>query len=277
VSVKACVIGWPIKHSRSPLIHGYWLERYGIDGVYTKEAVRPGALEDFLKAIPENGFSGCNVIVPHKERALALADKADALARRVGAANTLWFEKGALNATNTDSYGFITHLDASAPGWDEASRPAAVLGAGGAARAVLAGLLERGAGEIRLLNRTRSRADALARDFGSHVMAGDWNARAEALEGCGLLVNTTTLGMEGAPALEMDLARLPGDAAVYDLVYAPLVTPLLATAAARGNRAIDGLGMLLHQAVPGFEKWFGLRPEVTVELRAAVAADLEKA
>ncbi len=276
MSVKACVIGWPITHSRSPLIHGYWLARHGIDGAYTREAVRPEALEDFLNAIPGNGFSGCNVTVPHKESALALADKADEVARRIGAANTLWFENGALHATNTDTYGFITHLDATAPGWDRVSRPVTVLGAGGAARAVLAGLLERGVGELRLVNRTRARADALAEGFGAGVIVEDWDSRGLALEGCGLLVNTTTLGMEGAPALDIDLSRLPGDAAVYDLVYAPLVTPLLSDAARRGNRMIDGLGMLLHQAVPGFEKWFGLRPQVTDELRAGIVADLEK-
>lgn len=276
MSVKACVIGWPIAHSRSPLIHGHWLAHHNIEGSYTKEAVHPDDLEEFLRSMDSKGFAGCNVTVPHKERALELAENADEVARAIGAANTLWLEDGVLNATNTDAYGFMTHLDASAPGW-EAAWPIAVLGAGGAARAVLAGLLERGAGEIRFLNRTRARADKLAERFGTGITVYDWDARADALEGCGLLVNTTTLGMAGSPPLELDLERLPREAAVYDLVYAPLETALLKGAKDRGNRVIDGLGMLLHQAVPGFEKWFGVRPEVSDELRALIVADLTRA
>lgn len=274
MTVKACVVGWPVAHSRSPLIHGYWLEQYGVDGVYDRQAVKPEALAGFLKALPQHGYTGCNVTVPHKETALALANSADAVATDIGAANTLWIEDGELRATNTDAHGFIAHLDAAAPGWDAQARPAAVLGAGGAARAVLAALRNRGVPEIRLLNRTPARAEGLARHFGDMVKVGDWQARAAALSGCGLLVNTTTLGMTGAGTLELDLARLPEDAAVYDLVYAPLETDLLARARARGNRAVDGLGMLLHQAAPGFEKWFGVRPKVTEGLRARVAADL---
>lgn len=276
MTAKACVIGWPIGHSRSPLIHGYWLKRYGIDGGYTREDVHPDALEGFLKGIPGNGFKGCNVTVPHKEAALALADMADDTARAIGAANTLWHENGALHAGNTDAYGFITHLEASAPDWD-ASAPALVLGAGGAARAVVKALLDRGLAEIRIANRTAARAGALAAHFGARVAPIEWDERAEALEGCGLLVNTTTLGMAGSLPLEVDLDALPEPAAVMDIVYTPLTTPLLAAAQRRGNRVVDGLGMLLHQAVPGFEKWFGVRPEVTDELRALAVADMEQA
>ncbi|GAB4229060.1 MAG: shikimate dehydrogenase [Methyloligellaceae bacterium] len=273
--VKACVIGWPVEHSRSPLIHGAWLKEYGINGVYTREAVPPEALPDFLASLEERGYAGCNVTVPHKEAVLELVGHADETARAIGAANTLWFEDGALCATNTDAAGFMAHLEASAPGWNAAGRPAAVLGAGGAARAVLKALADAGVSEIRLMNRTRARADALAEQFGPAVRVADWEARAQALEGCGLLVNTTALGMAGNAPLELSLAALPRDAVVYDIVYVPLETALLKQARARGNRCVDGLGMLLHQAVPGFEKWFGVRPQVTPQLRALVAADLE--
>lgn len=274
MTVKACVIGWPIRHSRSPLIHGYWLKKYGIDGSYTKEEVHPDALESFLSGIPANGFSGCNVTVPHKETALALAAVADETARAVGAANTLWHEDGVLQASNTDVYGFMTHLEVSAPGWD-AGRPAMVLGAGGAARAVIKGLADRGLPEIRIANRTMARAQSLADHFGDPAVVVEWERRAPALEDCGLLVNTTTLGMTGSAPLDIDLAALPEDAVVMDIVYAPLMTPLLEEAGRQGNRTVDGLGMLLHQAVPGFEKWFGQRPEVTDELRDIIVADLE--
>jgi shikimate dehydrogenase len=276
MTVKACVIGWPISHSRSPLIHWTWLKEYGIDGAYTAEAVPPDGLEDFLKSLAENGFAGCNVTVPHKEVALALVEEADDAARAVGAVNTLWLENGALCATNTDVYGFLTHLDLSAPGWDDKGRPATVLGAGGAARAVLKALAERGLADIRLANRTAARAEALAQHFGDAVGPVAWEDRAAALEGCGLLVNSTSLGMEGGSPLELALDALPEDAVVYDIVYVPLLTDLLARAQGRGNRTVDGVGMLLHQAVPGFEKWFGVRPEVSEELRAPVIADLER-
>ncbi|MCG8562332.1 MAG: shikimate dehydrogenase [Hyphomicrobiales bacterium] len=274
---NACVIGWPIGHSRSPLVHNYWIAQHGLDAHYDKEAVRPEDFEAFVRGLAARGYRGASVTVPHKEAALALADEADATARAIGAANTLWLEDGRLHATNTDAYGFMTHLDLSAPGWDAPPRPAAVLGAGGAARAVLAGLAERGLPEIRLLNRTRARAEALAGRLGSRVEVGDWDERDAVLEGCGLLVNTTTLGMAGAPALEIDLARLPDDAVVADIVYTPLETPLLAAARAGGLGTVDGLGMLLHQGALGFERWFGVRPEVTEELRALVVADLGEA
>lgn len=275
MTIQACVIGWPIEHSRSPLIHGHWLARHGIDGHYSKQAVSPDDFGDFVRAMPDRGFAGGNVTVPHKEAALQCAAHADAAAREIGAANTLWFEDGELHASNTDGYGFITNLDEGAPGWDEAGPVVVVLGAGGAARAIVHALLARDVREIRLLNRTRSRADALATHFGGPIHVHDWDTRDAQLEGCGLLVNTTTLGMTGQAPLEIDLAGLPGNSVVTDLVYAPLQTQLLKRAGEKALRGVDGLGMLLHQAVPGFEKWFGVRPQVSEELRALVTADIE--
>jgi len=272
---RACVIGWPVEHSRSPLIHRYWLKQYGLDGAYEKEAVKPEDLLAFLGGLFARGYAGANVTLPHKEAALRLATVADEAARTIGAANTLWLdEAGRLNASNTDAYGFMTNLNAVAPDWNEGRRPVMVLGAGGAGRAVLHGLLAEGASRILLANRTPGRAQELADAFGPAVTVVDWRERDRALLGCGLLVNATSLGMTGKEALDLDLALLPSDAAVADLVYSPLETRLLAAARGRDNRAVDGLGMLLHQAVPGFERWFGVRPAVTDELRAHVAASL---
>jgi shikimate dehydrogenase len=272
---RACVIGWPVAHSRSPVIHRYWLKLYGLDGAYELEAVRPEGIGDFLGSLRQRGYAGANVTLPHKEAALAAADRPDQAATAIGAANTLWLDdKGLLHASNTDAYGFMTHLSAEAPDWNKGGRPVMVLGAGGAARAVLYGLLEGGAAKILLANRTEDRAKALAQSFGSRVSVVPWEERSRALAGCGLLVNATSLGMTGKPPLDLDLSALPADATVADIVYSPLETPLLAAARARGNRTVDGLGMLLHQAVPGFERWFGVRPEVTPELRAHVAANL---
>jgi shikimate dehydrogenase len=272
---RACVIGWPVEHSRSPLIHRYWLKQYGLDGAYEKEAVKPEDLPAFLGGLAARGYAGANVTLPHKEAALRLAAVADEAARTIGAANTLWLdEAGRLNASNTDAYGFMTNLNAVAPGWNEGRRPVMVLGAGGAGRAVLHGLLAEGASRILLANRTAGRAQDLADAFGPAVRVVDWRERNRALSGCGLLVNATSLGMTGKDALDFDLALLPSDAIVADLVYSPLETSLLAAARGRGNAAVDGLGMLLHQAVPGFERWFGIRPAVTDELRAHVAASL---
>jgi shikimate dehydrogenase len=272
---RACVIGWPVEHSRSPLIHRYWLKQYGLDGAYEKEAVKPEDLPAFLSGLAARGYAGANVTLPHKEAALRLATVADEAARTIGAANTLWLdEAGRLNASNTDAYGFMTNLNAVAPGWNEGRRPVMVLGAGGAGRAVLHGLLAEGASRILLANRTAGRAQELADAFGPAVTVVDWRERDHALLGCGLLVNATSLGMTGKETLDLDLALLPSDAAVADLVYSPLETRLLAAARGRDNRTVDGLGMLLHQAVPGFERWFGVRPAVTDELRAHVAASL---
>jgi shikimate dehydrogenase len=271
----ACLIGWPAAHSRSPLIHHYWLRTLGIEGGYVIEAVPPDDFRDFVLRLPLRGFVGANVTIPHKEQALALS-KPDARASAVGAANTLWFQDGELFSTNTDVEGFIGNLDASAPGWDNAT-DALVLGAGGAARAVVFGLLERGIKHVHLANRTIARARALADQFGASVHPAAWDKVDGLLPRAGLLVNTTSLGMHGQPSLELDVGKLPADAVVADLVYVPLQTQLLALAKARGLKTADGLGMLLHQAVRGFELWFGQRPQVTSELRALVEADLKHA
>jgi shikimate dehydrogenase len=268
----ACLIGWPAAHSRSPLIHHYWLRTLGIEGGYVIEAVPPDEFKDFIFRLSLRGFAGANVTIPHKERALSLS-KPDERARAVGAANTLWFADGELRSTNTDVEGFINNLDASASGWDGCEE-ALVLGAGGASRAVVFGLLDRGIKRVHLVNRTMERARALADQFGASVLPVAWDALGDILPRTGLLVNTTSLGMKGQPPLELDVGRLPSHAVVADLVYVPLDTPLLAAARAHGLKTADGLGMLLHQAVRGFELWFGRRPEVTPELRALVEADL---
>ena len=270
----ACLIGWPAAHSRSPLIHHYWLRTLGIEGGYNIEAVPPEGFAEFVLHLSTHGFVGANVTLPHKERALALS-RPDARARAVGAANTLWYEGGELRSTNTDIEGFINNLDACAPGWDGLEE-ALVLGAGGSSRAVVFGLVERGIKRVHLANRTLDRARALADQFGPNVHPVAWDVIEYLLPRAGLLVNTTSLGMHGQPALELDAGLLPSHAIVADLVYVPLQTPLLAAARARGLRTADGLGMLLHQAVRGFELWFGRRPEVTPALRALVEADLTK-
>ena len=270
----ACLIGWPAAHSRSPLIHHYWLRTLGIEGGYNIEAVPPEGFAEFVQNLSGHGFVGANVTRPHKERALALSEP-DARARAVGAANTLWYDGAKLRSTNTDVEGFINNLDASASGWDKSSE-ALVLGAGGASRAVLFGLLERGIKRVHLVNRTVERARTLAGQFGEAVHPAAWDAIGELLPRAALLVNTTSLGMHGQPPLEIDIGRLASDSVVADLVYVPLKTPLLAAAQARGLRCADGLGMLLHQAVRGFELWFGRRPQVTPELRALIEADLTK-
>ena len=270
----ACLIGWPAAHSRSPLIHHYWLRKLGIEGGYNIEAVPPEGFAEFVLHLSTHGFVGANVTIPHKERALALT-RPDARARAVGAANTLWYEGGELRSTNTDIEGFINNLDACAAGWDSAA-DALVLGAGGSSRAVVFGLIERGVGRVHVANRTVERARALADQFGAKVHPVSWDAVGELLPRTDLLVNTTSLGMHGQPALEVDVGGLPPHAVVADLVYVPLQTSLLAAARARGLKTADGLGMLLHQAVRGFELWFGQRPQVTPELRALIEADLTK-
>jgi shikimate dehydrogenase len=270
----ACLIGWPAAHSRSPLIHHYWLRTLGIEGGYSIEAVPPEGVAEFVLHLSRHGFVGANVTIPHKERALALSTP-DERARAVGAANTLWYDGGQLRSTNTDIEGFINNLDACVPGWD-AVADALVLGAGGSSRAVVFGLIERGIKHVHLVNRTIERARALADQFGANVHPVSWDAIGDLLPRAGLLVNATSLGMQGQPALEVDVSLLPSRAVVADLVYVPLQTPLLSAARARGLKTADGLGMLLHQAVRGFELWFGQRPEVTSELRDLVEADLTK-
>jgi shikimate dehydrogenase len=269
----ACVIGWPVEHSRSPLIHDYWIRQFGLPAAYRREAVPPERFADFIAHLADRRYVGANVTVPHKETALELS-KPDALAQAVGAANTLWLDDGVLRSTNTDVEGFVASLDAGVPGWAKIVERAVVLGAGGAARAVVFGLLARGVGRIHVVNRSLDRATAMQRRFGDRVVPSSWDHRNDLLAGAGLLVNTTTLGMAGQPSLEIDLAPLAAAAVVADIVYAPLVTPLLAAGRARGLRTVDGLGMLLHQAAGAFARFFGLRPQVTQGLRTLVEADL---
>jgi shikimate dehydrogenase len=272
---RACIIGWPVAHSRSPLIHGYWLKKYGIAGSYDRQPVPPDDVAQFLSSIPAQGLAGCNVTLPHKEAAFAAAAHARPAAKAAKAANTLWVENGQLVADNTDGLGFANSLLAAHPKFRLGDATVSILGAGGAARGIAFTLIEQGVGEIRLFNRTRERAEAVAALFGSKVKAHDWHERAIRSQDASLLVNTTSLGMKGAGALAMDVSRLDGACIVADIVYLPLATPLLASARARGLATLDGLGMLLHQAVPGFEKWFGVRPEVTPELRALIERDIE--
>ncbi len=275
VKPVACVIGWPVKHSRSPVIHRFWLNQLGLDGDYIIQPVEPERIVHFFAGFAGSGFVGCNVTVPHKEAAFAAVDRREAAAEETGALNTVWIEDGRLVGTNTDAIGFLANLDAEAPGWDADAGPAVVLGAGGAARAVVWALLQRGFAPVTVVNRTRERAKALAVRFGSRVTVAGWEQLPRRLASARVLVNTTTLGMHGQPLLEVDVARLPRDAVVNDLIYVPLETPLVTSARLSGLRAVGGLGMLLHQAVPGFMHWFGKRPEVTPALAAAVRKSIE--
>jgi shikimate dehydrogenase len=271
----AGIMGWPVAHSLSPRLHGHWLRRYGIDAAYVPLSVPPEQLPQALSALPALGFAGVNLTIPHKEAAVSLVDRLSPRAQRIRAVNTVVVEAdGMLSGDNTDGFGFIAALSESQVGWRAEAGPAVVLGAGGAARAVSVALLDAGVSEVRLLNRTPERARALADELGGSVQAVDWTARAAALDGAALLVNTTSLGMRGQPPLVLTLDSLPRTALVTDVVYTPLITPLLALAQARGNPVVDGLGMLLHQARPGFRAWFGVDPEVDDDLRAAVAAGL---
>ena len=272
---RACVIGWPIEHSRSPLIHGHWLKKYGIAGSYTKEAVKPEDLESFLRSLGANGFAGCNVTVPHKEAAFAAAELKDKSALAVGAANTIWREGNKTACANTDTYGFMQHLKVSVPNWQKRDAPVSILGAGGAARAIIYGFLEAGVEQILLFNRSRERANIIAQHYGPKVKALDWADRERTSHASSVIVNTTTLGMKGDGSPDIDFAHFHRDCVVADIVYVPLQTAFMSAAEMRGLKTVDGLGMLLHQAVPGFEKWFGVRPEVTPELRALLVADIE--
>ncbi|MFQ5773812.1 MAG: shikimate dehydrogenase [Kiloniellaceae bacterium] len=267
----AGVMGWPVAHSRSPRLHGYWLERYGIDGAFVPLPVRPERFPAAIRCLADMGFRGVNLTLPHKEAALQVCDDIDPLAQRIGAVNTIVFEDGRVKGSNTDGFGFLENLRQNAPGWSAATGPALVLGAGGAARAIVAALCEAGAPEIRLGNRTAHRAEALAAALDGRLTVVPWERRADAAADIALLVNTTSLGMRGQPELDLALERLPPRALVTDLVYTPLETSLLGRARARGNPVVDGLGMLLHQARPGFAAWFGVAPEVTPELREFVA------
>jgi shikimate dehydrogenase len=270
---RAFVCGHPIAHSRSPKIHGAWLRDYGIAGRYDPLDIERARFTEFLTTLVSKGFVGGNITIPHKEAAFRLVERRDAAAEAIGAANTVWLEDGRLHGSNTDAYGFVANLDDRAPGWDR-GETALVLGAGGAARAVLHALRERGFSDIRVVNRTVERAQELAQAFGG-VTAHSLSAADELAGDADLVVNTTSLGMHGESELAVNVERLPDNALVTDIVYVPLETPLLAAARRRGLATVDGLGMLLHQAVPGFERWFGKRPSVTPELRTSIAADIE--
>ena len=269
----ACVIGWPAKYSRSPKLHGYWIGKYGLDAAYRIEEQTAEAFADFVGNLAARGYVGANVTMPHKDAALALSQPDDR-AVAVGAANTLWLDHGVLRSTNTDVEGFTGALDAASPGWHSRVQSAVVLGAGGAGRAVVYGLLERGLKTVYVVNRSLDKAQSLRQRFGNAVQPVPWSARGEVLRGCKLLANATSLGMKGQPPLEIDLGSLAANAVVADIVYVPLVTPLLAQAQQRGLVTSNGLDMLLHQAVRGFELWFGVRPVVTRELFDLLAADI---
>jgi len=269
----AGVMGFPVMHSRSPRLHNYWLAQHGLTGTYVPLTVPPERLGAALHALPALGFAGCNLTIPHKEAALDLIDHIDPLARRIGAVNCIVVRRdGSLAGANHDAFGYIASLREAQPTWQADAGPIAVIGAGGGARAVLVGLIEQGAREIRLVNRTPERARALARNLGGPITALDWQSRADALEGAAMLVNTTSQGMVGESALDLPLDPLPTSALVSDIVYIPRETPLLAAARARGNPTVNGLGMLLHQARPAFHAWFGIMPDVTDELRAIMQA-----
>lgn len=274
----AGIMGWPVAHSRSPALHNFWLGEHGIDGAYVPLPVHPDALAQALLALPALGFRGCNLTIPHKQMALSVVDRVEPLARRIGAMNTVIVAAdGSLEGRNTDVYGFCENLRDGAPDWQPTRGPAVVLGAGGAARAVVAALIEMGAAELRLVNRTRGRAERVAEELAAArgaISILPWEARDAALADAGLLVNATSLGMTGEPELAIDLALLPRHAVVVDLVYVPLETALLAAARRRGHCCVDGLGMLLHQGRPGFEAWFGVPVSVTRELRAVVLSTL---
>ncbi|MDI4656507.1 shikimate dehydrogenase [Xanthobacter autotrophicus] len=274
MTVRVCITGSPVSYSRSPLLHGYWLKAYGIDGDYGREEVPPAQAADFYRSLAARGYAGCNVTAPNKEIAFSVLDEADESAVILGSANTLWLEDGRLYGASTDGYGFIANLDATVPGWDGEQKLALVLGAGGASRAIVHALVQRGFERVVLANRTLGRAEVIAAAFGAKVVPLAFDKAADVMADADILVNCTSLGMKGAAPLTVDLSHLKPEAVVSDIVYVPLITPLLKTAAERGFRTVDGLGMLLHQGVPGFERWFGMRPEVTAELRDLLISDL---
>jgi shikimate dehydrogenase len=273
--LMAGVMGWPVMHSRSPKIHNYWFAKHGLAGTYVPLAIRAEGLRAALHALPALGFSGCNLTIPHKEAAFEIVDRVDPLARRIGAINCVAVAPdGSLDGRNNDGFGYIQSILEAYPGWRPDAGPVVVIGAGGGARAVLVSLADQGARDIRLINRTPERAQALAREFGAPITALAWSDRHAALEGAAMLVNTTSQGMAGQPALDLALDRLPTSALVSDIIYIPRETPLLTAARLRGNRTVNGLGMLLNQARPAFHAWFGVMPEVTAELRAMIEATI---
>lgn len=273
----AGVMGWPVAHSRSPIIHNYWIRQYGLKGAYGLFAVNPNNLEQAIHGLRALGLAGSNITIPHKVDAIKYMDWVAPLAQRVGAINTIVVQpNGALHGFNNDGFGFIESLREAQPTWQANAGPTVILGAGGASRAIVVGLIDAGATEIRILNRSRHKADDLAQEFGHPVTAYDWSERHEALAGAALLVNTTNQGMHGEPALDIELSQLPTSALVSDAVYIPLETPLLTSARLRGNTTVNGLGMLLHQARPAFQAWFGVMPEVTPDLYQTVIDSLKK-
>lgn len=272
---KACVIGWPIEQSRSPLIHNYWIKTLGLEGDYSKQAVEPAALATFIRSLEKNGFAGCNVTVPHKEAVFKLADVRHASANAVGAANTIWHDRGKIIAANTDTYGYMAYLELRYPDWNKREAAVSVLGAGGSARALIYGFLKEGVSEVRVFNRSAARAIDLVSHFGPRVKALAWEERSRKSQDVSLLVNTTTLGMKGVGDPAIDVNLLDAHCIVSDIVYVPLETALLKTAAGRGLKTLDGLGMLLHQAVPAFEAWFGVTPKVSDELYQLISATIE--
>jgi shikimate dehydrogenase len=274
--IKACVIGWPISHSRSPLIHGFWLKQHGIEGSYTRQPVEPSALAEFLNRLTDSGYAGCNVTIPHKENTFALVTPADDMTEFLGAVNTVFVKDGRTFGTNTDGEGFIHNLHQSASGLALRNTRVVVLGAGGASLAIVNAILEQGASEVVVANRTEGKAQLLRRRFGLRVVPIGWERTEGYLSECSLLVNTTSLGMIGQPELLLDLTRLSTSAVVTDIVYTPLRTKFLMDAARRGNVVVEGLGMLLHQAVRGFSLWFGVTPEVTPELYTLIARDIDR-
>jgi shikimate dehydrogenase len=271
----AAVMGWPIAQSRSPVLHNFWIKQHGLNGSYVPLAIPPERLGAALRALHPLGFAGCNLTIPHKQAAMRIVDDVDETAKAIGAISCVIVrEDGSLSGTNNDWYGFTHNILEFVPDWRADAGPAVVIGAGGGARAVVYGLIQRGAREIRVANRTLARAQMLANDFGGVVRAVDWDARHDALDSVAILVNTTSKGMTGQPPLDLSLNRLPTSALVNDIVYIPRETPLLVAAKARGNPIVTGLGMLLHQGVPAWKAWFGIEPKVTPELRAAVKATL---
>jgi shikimate dehydrogenase len=267
----AGVMGHPVLHSRSPMIHNHWLKEHGLKGAYVLLEVKQEGLQAALKALPALGFAGCNITIPHKEAAIAAMDSLDPAVQRIGAMNCVVVRPdGSLHGMNNDGYGWVESIKERFQDWRADAGPAVVLGAGGGARAVVSGLMDEGAREIRVLNRSRERAEKLAQDFGAPVAAHDWSRREEALADAAMVVNCTSLGMHGQPPLDVSLAKLPKSAIVSDIIYIPRETPLLAEARMRGNRTVNGLGMLLNQARPAFKAWFGVSPQVTPELRARI-------
>ena len=267
----AGVMGWPVMHSRSPMLHNYWFRQLGLAGSYVPLAIRPEGLAAALRALHPLGFAGCNLTIPHKQQAIALVDEVDPQARSIGAISCVIVRPdGSLAGSNNDCYGFVHNLRQEQPGWRADAGPIVVLGAGGGSRAVCYGLAQEGAREIRLVNRGLARAQEIAREFGGPIVALDWSERHDALDGAAMVVNTTSCGMAGQPALDIRLDRLPTTALAADIIYIPLETPFLAAARSRGNPTVNGLGMLLHQGRPAWKAWFGIEPEVTAELRAMI-------